>query len=95
MAMTSLMVLVEVIGACFLWRYVTCSHEGRSAAVIANACHLWSADFLQEVVRDGDHRDVTVHHDGVCSPSYQNKGSRQNCFAIFADCISYIWRTHS
>ena len=61
--------LLVVRGACFFCRYVTLREggegEGRegSAAMMANACLLRSADFLQEVVRDGSGRGVSHHHD--------------------------------
>ena len=88
-------VLLVVVGACFLWMR-------RAAAVIANACPLRSAEFFQEVVRDGsgrgvcDHRDATVHWDSFFSLSYPRLWREMFCHLFWhgsiADCISYLWR---
>ena len=57
-------------------------------AVVATACPIPSADFLQEVVHDGlakgdgDHRDVTVHRDMGFHFLNKNK-EKHNCFRHF------------
>ena len=58
--------MVFLAGACFLWKYAFFFARDY-VAVITIAGPFRSADFLQEVVRDGlvidddDRRDVTVH----------------------------------
>ena len=57
-------------------------------AVITIVCPFRSADFLEEVVRDGlatdcgNFRDVTVHHDREFSLPHHNKEGKQNVFAF-------------
>ena len=92
MAMFWLMVLLVAIGACFLWRYVTLNHEGGREAPIATGCPLWSAGFLQEVVRDGsgkgvgDHREVTVNRDMFSLPCSKLEGKHR----MFANSLAWF-----
>ena len=65
MSMTSSMVLLVVLGACFLWKYVFDTHE-RYVAVITMVGPFQNADFFRLVVRagsvtdGGEYRDVAV-----------------------------------
>ena len=90
MSMICLMVLLLVMGACFLRKYAFIKHEGYVAVTtivgLSGAPTLFKRSFAMD---RGDHNDVTVYRALASSlPCQKNKRVKRKVVAIFMAWLS-------